>query len=102
MSAIDQKQYPLFSRMVGALFQGIVRTISSEDQLLGFLLSFFQESEMGELLKELKEISSKNLSDKEWEEFWYSSPANTFPTDAKSSNRLVHMVVDGILERQKR
>ena len=93
MSQIDRNRYPLFDRMTGALFQGIWRHISSEDQLPAFLLSFFRDDEIESLLAELQQISSMNLNDKEWEEYWYGSQAGSAPIDAKSSTRLIQMVM---------
>jgi hypothetical protein len=100
MSQIDRNLYPLFNRMAGALFQGIGRHIS-EDQLPAFLLSFFLETEIESLLAELQQISSMNLNDKEWEEYWRGSPAHSVPTDAKSSTGLIQMVMAEILIRQE-
>jgi len=103
MAAIDPKQYPLFTRMASGLFQGIFRMTTSENQLTSFLLSLFRESEIAGLLTELEQISSKSLSDKEWEEYWYkSSPASAFPEGAASTRRFLRSVMDAILERQKR
>lgn len=94
MTKIDKSKYPLLDRMAGGLFQGLGRTISSEDELPRFLLTFFRESEIEALRAELEEILSKNLNDKEWEEYWYNSSAYSFPKNAKSSNRLLQMVVE--------
>lgn len=102
MSSIDNARYPLFTRMAGALFQGLDRTFTSERQLPEFLLDFFRENEIGALLVELREILSMKLDDAEWERYWYSSPASSFPADAKSSDRLVRAVIEEILERQNR
>src|SRR5260370_25108719 len=102
MAAIDPNKYPLFTRMASGLFPGIFRMTTSEDQLNSFLLSFFRESEIGGLLTELEQISSKNLSDKEWGEYRYkSSPASSFPEGAASTRRFLRIVMDAILERQK-
>ncbi|WP_074127768.1 hypothetical protein [Bradyrhizobium sp. NAS96.2] len=102
MKPIDPIQYPLFNRMVVGLFQGVGRSFSSEDQLPAFLLEFFHESEIERLLTELQQIASKNLSDREWEKFWYRGPAYSFPKNAESSNRLVRLVVKEILDRRTR
>jgi hypothetical protein len=101
MSQIDRNRYPLFNRMAGALFQGLGRHFSSEDQLPAFLLEFFRETELEGLLAELQQISSMNLNDEEWEEYWYSSPAYSFPKDAGSSTRLIKMVVAEIHTRRE-
>jgi hypothetical protein len=65
------------------------------------LLEFFRETEIEGLLAELQQISSMNLNDEEWEEYWYSSPASSFPRDATSSTRLVQMVMAEIPARQE-
>src|SRR5262249_19299056 len=100
MRRIDPDRFPLFNRMAGALFQGIGRHLSSEDQLPAFLLDFFLESEIESLLAELQQISSMNLHDEEWEEYWYSSPAASVPKDARSSTRLIQMVMAEISARR--
>jgi len=87
--------------MAGALFQGIGRYVSSEDQLPAFLLDFFLETEIDSLLAELQQISSTNLNDEEWEEYWYSSPAASVPKDARSSTRMVQMVLEEIRARRE-
>jgi len=97
----DPNRYPLFNRMAGALFQGIGRYVSSEDQLPAFLLDFFLETEIDSLLAELQQISSTNLNDEEWEEYWYSSPAASVPKDARSSTRMVQMVMAEIRARRE-
>ena len=88
--------------MAGALFQGLGRSFSSEDQLPAFLLDFFRESEFEGLLTELQQIASKNLSDWDWEKYWYSSPAYSFPKNAESSTRLLQLMTREILERRRR
>ncbi|MES5484929.1 hypothetical protein QMZ05_19400 [Bradyrhizobium sp. INPA03-11B] len=102
MNPIDNVKYPLFDRMVSALFQGLGRSFSSEDQLPAFLLSFFNERETEGLLIELQQIAAKNLNDQEWEEYWYSSPAYSFPKNAEGSDRLVRIVMREIQERRRR
>jgi len=99
MRKIDPNRYPLFNRMAGAFFQGIGRHIS-EDHLPAFLLEFFEETEIENLLAELQKISSMNLSDKEWEKYWWGSPAGSFPGDAKSSTALIQMVMAEIRARR--
>jgi hypothetical protein len=101
MSQIDRNRYPLFDRMARALFPGIWRHISSEDQLPAFLLSFFLETEIESLLAELEQISAMNLNDEEWEEYWYSSPAASVPKDAKSSTQMIQIVMAEIRIRRE-
>src|SRR5260370_4268833 len=101
MAAIDPNKYPLFTRMASGLFQGIFRMTTSEDQLTSFLLSFFRESEIGVLLTALEQISSKNLSDKEWGQYRYkSSPASIFPEGAAHTRRRLRIVMHATLELQ--
>jgi hypothetical protein len=100
MSRIDPSRYPLFNRMASALFPGIWRDFSSEDQLPAFLLSFFLETEIDSLVAELEQVSSMNLNDEEWEQYWYSSPAASVPRDAKSSTQMIQMVMAEIRARR--
>lgn len=57
---------------------------------------------MGFAKGSIQSIASENLSDLEWEEYWYRSPAYSFPKSAKASKHLVEMVIREIKARRER
>jgi hypothetical protein len=100
MKKINRDEFPLFSRLSAALYQGIFRTVTSEEQLPPMLLEFFRGSEVKSLLVELQKIADKDMNDAEWEEYWYSSTAASFPQDAKSSHRLIELLIKEITNKK--
>ncbi len=91
--------------MAGGLFQGVSKVFASEDELGVFLIEFFGDDELEPLLAELRDISTMEMSDQDWEAYWWRSPAQSAPQDALSSHRLLQAVIGEIvacLERRPR
>ncbi|MGJ5201519.1 hypothetical protein [Bradyrhizobium sp. HKCCYLRH1030] len=96
MSTIDPTRYKLFDRMAGGLFQGTAKVFSSEERLGVFLIEFFRDDELEPLLAELRDIAAMEMSDQDWETYWWRSPAQSVPRDAKASHRLLEAVMGAI------
>jgi hypothetical protein len=100
MARIDKNKFPLLHRLLGAFYPGIPLSPRPEESWSSFLIDFFRDDELVDLYAELQKISSMNMTDREWESFWFQSPATTFPKTAEFSHLVLEILMKTILKRR--